>query len=196
MKDPKLSPHDAVVIFADLQGGIVDLPLTVPRSKLARAAGALARLAELFDIPTFALTLPKRDGGHAGVIPEITTHRSRVRHIRRSRPDSFENVEFARAIEDTGRRTLLVCGIATEIVVHWLVLSGLANGYRVHVVVDACGGLGVRSEEAALRRFEAAGAVMTSVYTLCGEFAGDIDSPTGHAAVEICYELIAPDPGA
>ena len=191
MENPKLSPHDAVVIFADLQVGIVDLPLTVPGARLARFAGGLARLAELFDIPTIALTIPKRGtSGLSVVIPEITTTRSKYQHIQRTRPDSFENADIVNAIQATGRRTLIVCGVATEIVVHWLVLSGLANGYKVQVVVDVCGGLSARSEEAALRRFVAAGAIMTSVYTLSGEFAGDMSQPLGLDTIGVCYDLI------
>jgi nicotinamidase-related amidase len=31
---------------------------------------------------------------------------------------------------------LIVCGVATEICVNWLVLSGLANGYSVYVVTS------------------------------------------------------------
>jgi nicotinamidase-related amidase len=80
--------------------------------------------------------------------------------------------------------------VATEIVVQWLVLSGLANGYKVHVAVDACGGLSPRSEDASLRRFEAAGAVLTSVFSLTGEFAGDMTQPLGREVIEVCYRLI------
>jgi nicotinamidase-related amidase len=190
MTNPKLSPHDAIVIFADLQSGIVNLPLTVDPNELARSAHGLATLAELFDIPTLALTIPKRDGGESVVIPPITETRSKYQHIQRTTPDSFENADIRAAIEQSGRRTLVVCGVATEIVVHWLVLSGLANDYQVYVVVDACGGLGVRSEEAAFKRFVAAGAKLTSVVSLSGEFAGDMSQPTGRDAIEVCYQLI------
>ena len=183
----KLAHSDAIVIFADLQHGIADLPLTVSTAELLKSVHGLARLAEIWDIPTIALTIPKRAGGPSIVVPQITETRSRVTHIQRTTPDSFENAEIRQALEATGRKTLVVCGVATEIVVQWLVLSGLANGYKVHVIVDACGGLGQRSEQAAFRRFEAAGAVMTSVVSLSGELAGDMSQPIGRETIEVVY---------
>jgi nicotinamidase-related amidase len=188
--NPKLQVNDAVVIFADLQHGITDLPLTVPTAELLRSVQGLATLAEIFDMPTLTLTIPKRGGGPSVVVSQITETRSKFKHIQRTTPDSFENAEIRQAIEATGRKTLLVCGVATEIVVQWLVLSGIANGYKVHVVVDACGGLGQRSEAASFKRFEAAGAVMTSVVALSGEIAGDMSQPIGRDAIEVVYRHI------
>lgn len=186
----KLRPEDAILVFGDLQIGITDLPLTNPQEDLRRSARGLARLGEIFDIPTIALTIPKRGGGAPQIIPEVTETRTTFTHVQRVTPDSFENAEFRKAVEATGRKTLIVCGIATEIVVHWLVLSAIAEGYRVYLVVDACAGLGVRSEEAALRRFEAAGAVMTSVVSLAGELSGDFTKSVGFEAIEVVYDLI------
>jgi hypothetical protein len=188
--DHKLSPDDVVVIFGDLQYGIADLRLTVPTSELLRSAQALARLAEVFDMPTLMLTIPKRGGGSAVVLPDITGARTQYKQIQRSTCDSFLNAEIREAIEATGRKTLVVCGVLTEIVVQWLVLSGIANGYKVHVVIVACGGLAERSEQAALRRFEAAGAVLTSFVSLAGEVAGDFRQSPGSDVVEIIYQFM------
>jgi hypothetical protein len=190
MIDPKLSSSEAVFVFADLHKGIVELPLTTTPAELLRAVEGLATLAELFDIPTFALSIPKLTGEEPEIVPELSGVRKHYKHLQRTSPDAFEHEAIRDAIASTGRRTLVVSGIATEVVVHWLVISGLANGYRVYVVADACGGLGVRSEEAAFRRFVAAGAIMTSVASLAGELAGDFTRPIGRAAVEVIYKMI------
>jgi hypothetical protein len=195
LEHPKASVHklradDAILVFGDLQQGITDLPLTICEQDLKRSAWALSRLAELFDIPTIALCIPKGGDTHPTLIPEITSTRIRLQQIMRTRPDSFENDDFRQAVEATGRKTLIVGGVATEIVVQWLVLSGIARGYRVYLVVDACGGLSERSEAAALRRFEAAGAVMTSVVSLAGEISGDFNAPPGSEAIAVVYQLI------
>jgi hypothetical protein len=190
MTDPKLSSSDAVVIFADLQAEIVSLPLTVDPAVLRRSAGGLATLAELFDLPTFVITMPKRDGGELEVIPEVVNTRTTYRHLPRTTPDSFDNEAIRDALAEVGRSTLIVCGVATEIVVQWLVLSGRANGYQVHVVTDACGGLSPRTEQAALTRFMSAGAVLTSVASLAGELAGDMTRSPGKDAVDVIYQMI------
>jgi hypothetical protein len=190
MTDSKLSPSDAVVIFADLQTEIVGLPLTVDPNDLRRSAGGLAQLAELFDLPTLVITLPQREGGELQVIPEVVNTRTNYRHLARTTPDSFDNQAIRDAIAESGRSTLVVCGVATEIVVQWLVLSGRANGYEVHVVTDACAGLSARTEAASLMRFHAAGAVMTSVASLAGELAGDMTRSPGKDAVDVIYRMI------
>jgi hypothetical protein len=196
MIDPKLSPSDAIVVFADLHKGIVDLPLTVPRSELLRSVEGLATLAELFDMPTFLLAIPKLTQQEVEFVPEITATRKRFTHLQRTSPDSFEHAPIRDALAATGRKTLIVSGVATEIVVHWLVLSGLANGYKVYVVADACGGLATRSEQAALQRFAAAGATMTSVVSLAGEISGDFTKPLGRAAIDVVYRMMGvPMPG-
>jgi nicotinamidase-related amidase len=191
MSSHKLRADDAILVFGDLQNGITDLPLTIGEQDLKRSAWALSRFAELFDIPTIALCIPKSGDTSPTIIPEITETRSSLQQITRSRPDSFENDVFRQAVEATGRKTLIVGGVATEIVVLWLVLSGIARGYRVYVVADACGGLSERSEAATLRRFEAAGAVMTSVFSLAGEISGDFTAPPGSEAIAVVYQLIA-----
>jgi hypothetical protein len=191
MSSHKLRADDAILVFGDLQNGITDLPLTIKEADLRRAAKALARLGELFDLPTIALCIPKGGDTDPTIISEITGTRTRLRKIMRTRPDPFENDAFREAIEATGRRTLVVCGVATEIVVQWLVLSGIARGYTVHLVADACGGLGMRSEAAALRRFEVAGAVMASVVSLAGEISGDFTVSPGSEAIAAVYQLIA-----
>ncbi|NMO01906.1 isochorismatase family protein [Gordonia sp. TBRC 11910] len=190
MTDPKLKPADAIVVFADLQSEIVALPLTVDAGALRRSAAGLAKLAELFDMPTVVITMPKRDGGQAQVIPEVVSVRTNYRHFQRTTPDSFDNDLIRAALAEYSRPTLIVCGVATEIVVQWLALSGRANGYQVHLVTDACAGLSTRTEAAALARLTAAGVVMTSVVGLAGELAGDMTRSPGKDAVDVIYTLL------
>lgn len=190
MIDPKLSPSDAIFVFADIHAGIVDLPLTVPREELLRAVEGLAELAELFDIPSFALSIPSLTLKEVEFVPEVTEKRKKLTHLQRTSPDSFEHAAIRDAFAATGRKTLVVSGIATEVVVHWLVVSGRANGYNVYVVTDACGGLSTRSEQAALARFTSVGATMTSVAALAGELSGDFTRPLGRAAIEVVYKMI------
>jgi hypothetical protein len=56
-------------------------------------------------------------------------------------------------------------------------------------VIDACGGMSQRTEEAALRRIAKSGASTVSVMTLAGELAGDFREPKGQQAIGILYEM-------
>lgn len=92
---------------------------------------------------------------------------------------SPKDIEAFRSKPEIGKKTLLIAGVATEIIVQHSALSGAAHGYHVEVVVDACGGLSPRTEDAALRRLTQAGVVTTSVASIAGQLAGDFTQPKG-----------------
>ena len=68
-------------------------------------------------------------------------------------------------------------------------LTASDQGYRVYVVLDACGGMSERTEQAALLRMAKAGATTVSVMTLAGEMAGDFREAKAQQAIGILYEM-------
>jgi nicotinamidase-related amidase len=183
-----LDPSQTVVLFADLQAGIIELSATNEVTRLRRAVSALAKLARLFDIPAVVTTAPGRDGA-ARVTPEIAAALGELPAHTRNTTDAFLHAPTRDAIISTGRRTLLVCGVASEIIVEHSALSAAAQGFQVQIVVDACGGLSLRTEDAALRRMTQAGIVTTSIASISGQLAGDFTQPKGGQAVGILYEM-------
>jgi nicotinamidase-related amidase len=184
-----LDPHDTIVLFADLQEGIVELSATTDLARLRRAVAAVAKLAALFDIPTIVTTAPAPGG--ARVMPEIAEVLGELPQHVHTTTDAFTHAPTREAIEHLGRKTLLVAGVATEVIVQHSALSGLARGFQVQVIVDACGGLAQRTEEAALGRLTQAGVVTTSVASLAGQLAGDFTKPKGSQALAVVYEMAA-----
>jgi Isochorismatase family len=181
--------EDAIVLFADLQEGISDLPLTVELNRLRSSVRALAQLAKVFSLSVIVSTVPGRDGGAAKVMPVIGEILGDIRAYQRTTPASFANEAIASAAAATGRKTILVSGVATEVAVLFACLSALQRGYHVQIVVDACGGISSRTEDGALRRLTAAGVTPTSVPGLAGELAGDFSQPKGQAAISVLYEM-------
>jgi nicotinamidase-related amidase len=92
------------------------------------------------------------------------------------------------ALSASGRRVLVLSGVASEIVVQRTALAALAAGYGVMLAVDACGGIDARTEDAAWRRIGAAGGVTTSVTTLAAELAGDFTREPGPSTLALMYE--------
>jgi nicotinamidase-related amidase len=177
-----------VVLFADLQAGIIELAATNELARLRRAVSALAKLARLFDIPAIVTTAPA-EGGRPRVTPEIAAALGDLPQHMRTTTDAFLHAPTRDAIEKTGRNTLLIAGVATEIIVQHSALSGAARGLQVQVVVDACGGLSARTEDAAFRRLVQAGVVTTSIASIAGQLAGDFTQPKGGQAIGILYEM-------
>ncbi len=182
-----LDPENAVVLFADLQAGIIELGATNELSRLRRAIAALAKLAHLFEMPAIVTTAPSEGG--AMVTPEIAAALGELSRHERNTTDAFTHGATRDAIVRTGRKTLLVAGVATEIIVQHSCLSALAHGFHVQVVVDACGGLSARTEDAAFRRLVQAGVVTTSIASLAGQLARDFTEPQGSNAMSVLYEM-------
>jgi hypothetical protein len=185
----KISPQDAVVLFADLQSGIVELTQTNPLDRLKTRVLALAKLAKLLDMPAIVSGIRGEDGTPARVIPEIAEGLGALPTRHRTTCDSFLNEEIVSAIKATGRQTLLISGVATELAVQLPALTASDQGYKVYVVLDACGGVSERTEQAALLRMVKAGATTVSVLTLAGELAGDFREAKAQQAIGILYEM-------
>ena len=146
------------------------------------------KLARLFDIPAIVTTAPTADGAPR-VVPEVTDSLGDLPLHTRTTTDAFLHAPTREAIAGTGRRTVLIAGVATEIIVQHSALSALGHGFDVQVVVDACGGLSARTEDAALRRLVQAGVVTTSMASLAGQLAGDFTQPKAGQALGILYEM-------
>lgn len=190
MKHSKIEVSDTLVLFADLQAGIADLPLTVPYARLQKGVLALSRLAHLLGMPAIVSAVKGQDGSPAKIMAEIAQGLGELPIHYRTTADSFENQAIKQAIEATGRKTILIAGAATELAIQLPALSGSDLGYRVFIVIDAVAGISERTEDAALRRIAQAGASTVSIATLSGELAGDFSQPTAQQAIGILFEMV------
>jgi nicotinamidase-related amidase len=188
MSSSRILANEALVLFADLQTGIADLPLTVAPERLKKGVLALAKLARLFEIPAIVTAIPGADGT-ASMMPEIEEGYGPLPTHYRTTADSFLNDAIAAAIKTSGRTTILISGVATELAVQLPALTGVDLGYRTFVVVDACGGTSERTEQAALSRITANGGSTVSVITLAGELAGDFRQPKAQEAIGILFSM-------
>ena len=191
MSNSRIVASDTLVLFADLQEGIADLPLTVTLPQLKKSVLALAKLAKLFDLPVFVTAVPGQDGA-AKILPEIEEGYGKLPTHYRTTADSFLNPEIAAAVKATGRNTILLSGVATELAVLLPALTGADLGYRTFVVLDACGGTSERTEQAALHRILANGGSTTAVISLAGELAGDFRTAKAQEAVGILFSMAKP----
>ncbi len=185
----RIVASDCVLLFADLQAGIVDLSRTRPLDKLRKSVAGLATLAKIYAMPFVVSGVRGADGAEPPMLAEIEQALGSYPVHYRTTCDSFRNAGIVEAIRATGRKTLLIAGVATELAVQLPALTATAQGYRVFVVLDACGGVDERSEDAALRRIAQAGASTVSVFTLAGELIEDLQQPPAEQAVGVLYGM-------
>jgi nicotinamidase-related amidase len=191
MKTQAIDPNDSLVLFADLQQGIIELTRTLPIDRLRKGVKGLAKLAKILGLPIIVSAVAGEDGKPAVITPEIEAAYGNYPIHHRTTANSLLNTEILAAIKDSGRHTLLIAGVATELAVQLPATTAAEQGLRAVLVVDACGGMSERTEQAALARIAQAGATTTSVMTLAGELAGDFRQPSAQAAIGVVFEMAA-----
>jgi len=185
----RIDPSDTVLLFVDLQTGIVELSKTVPVDRLANGVLGLSRLAKIFGMPAIVSGVAGQNGAGPKMIPQLADGIGAYSVHERTTADSFCNEVIVAAVKATGRQTLLISGVSSEVAVQLPALSAADFGYRVFIVVDACGGMSERTEQAAFDRIIKAGGNTVSVMGLAGELAGDFRSAEAQAAIGILYEM-------
>lgn len=183
---PSPARDTVAVLFLDLQVDIVPNSRTRTRAQLECAAGGVAQLAALHGLPAFLSAVPP--GG--AFLEAVTAHLPGAEPRMRLETSAFADAGLVADLAASGRSVLVLAGVASEIVVQRTALDALAAGYAVHVLVDACGGVDARTEDAAWRRIIAAGGVTSSAITLAAELTGDFTSAEGGATLGIMYGLI------
>lgn len=185
----RINPDDAVLLFVDLQAGIVELSRTIALDRLKKGVHGLSKLARIFGIPAIVSGVPGQSGAAPTMIAEIAEGVGEYPVHLRTTADSFRNDAIVAAIKATKRKTLLISGVSSEVAVQLPALTAADMGYRVFVVADACGGVSERSEQAAFQRIGNNGGALVSVMTLSGELAGDFRSAAAQSAIEVLYEM-------
>jgi hypothetical protein len=178
--------ENAAVLFLDLQDEIVKNSRTLSLERLRRVGGALAKLVALHHIPHELSAVPSGGAYLTSVLEPLGKPEPRMR----TQTTAFADEGLVRALRVSGRRVLVLAGVASEIVVLRTALDAIAAGYAVQVAVDACGGADARTEDAAWRRIISAGGVTTSVTTFAAELTGDFSTELGGATLNIVYETL------
>lgn len=173
-----LERENAALVLIDLQAGHLPAIQTLAPAQLRQNAVLLTRIARLYDVPIL-LTGAKQPLPEGTFLPEITALPGTSGVIERSVVNAWDAPELVRAVEATGRRHLILAGVALEIGVLFPALSALAAGYAVSVVVDAVGTTDPRIEFGAMLQLAQAGASLVSCASVGMALQHDLAAPSG-----------------
>lgn len=189
MQNPShLLAADVQLLFCDLQKQIVARSKTTKPESLKRSAAVLAQLATVFALPVTMSVVP--EGNEAPeLIAELAKAVPEAPQLLRANASPFLDEKTRKALAASGRKTLVIAGFATEVVVLHAVTGAIEAGYRVLVPVDACGGMSERRETAALRQIEVFGGEVTSIVTLATALAPDFTTELGKQMFATIQEL-------
>ncbi|MEQ8993339.1 MAG: isochorismatase family protein, partial [Pseudomonadales bacterium] len=108
------------------------------------------------------------------LVPELTETFPDAPYIARpGNINAWDNEDFVKAVEATGRRQLIIAGVVTEVCVAFPALSAIEAGYEVFVVTDASGTFNPVTRDAAWLRMQSAGAQLMTWFAVACELHRD-----------------------
>lgn len=172
-QDQLLTPQNAALIVIDYQPVQVNSIASMDRQLLVNHIVGTARAAVAYRLPIVHSTVNVKTGMNKPPIGQLRKVLGDYPTYDRTTINSWEDVEFKKAVEATGRKKLIMTALWTEACLTFPALDALREGYEVYVVADAVGGTSVTAHEMALRRIEQAGGQMISVAQLFCELQRD-----------------------
>ena len=163
---------NSVLILIDHQPWVAFSVKSIDAGLLVNNLAGLAASAQALAVPVILTTVGASGGvlqdppikGLAEVIPDVTP-------IDRVSTNAWEDIRGA--VEATGRRTLLMAGLWTEVCLAQTAVSAMAEGYRVFFVSDCSGGMSVAAHEDAKKRLVQAGATPINWVAVICEWTPD-----------------------
>lgn len=171
--DHLLTPENSAFIIIDYQPIQVSSIRSMDKQDLIFNIVSTTKAALNYNLPIIHSTVNVESGRNRPPIPEIQEVLGHLPTYDRTTINSWEDVEFKKAVEATGRKKLIMTALWTEACLAFPALDALKEGYDVYVVVDAVGGTSKAAHKAALRRIEQAGGKLISKTQLYCELQRD-----------------------
>jgi nicotinamidase-related amidase len=171
--DPLLTPQNSALVVIDYQPRQVQAVTSIDHDLLSRNIVSVARLAKAHSLPVVLSTVNVVANGAPPTLPELKDVLSDSAEIDRTSINAWEDVDFRRAVEATGRKKLIMTALWTEVCLAFPALDVLRAGYEVFPVVDAVGGTSPEAHRAGLERIVQAGAQPIGWVSLACELQRD-----------------------
>jgi nicotinamidase-related amidase len=171
--DHLLTPKNAAFIVIDYQPVQVNSIASMERQRLVSNIVRASKAALIYELPIVHSTVNVQSGINKPPIAPLREALDKVPVYDRTSINAWEDIEFRKAVEATGRKKLIMAALWTEACLTFPALDAMREGYEVYAVADAVGGTSVTAHEMALRRIEQAGAKMISVTQLFCELQRD-----------------------
>jgi len=167
-----IDANDAVMLLIDHQAGLFQLVRDMDQTVLRNNVTALAKISKLGNLPTFT-TASVPQGPNGPLIPEIHECNPQAIYIPRTgQINAWDNPEYVKAIEKTGRKTLIMAGTLTSVCMAFPALSAVEAGYKVFCVIDASGNHSKMATETTIARMAQAGVFPTDTFAVMSEIMG------------------------
>ena len=172
LADHLITPENSAFLFIDYQPAQLAAVRSMDHALLVKNAVSTVRSIKTFGVPVVHSTVNVASG-QGPTLPELAGLLTDDKPLDRTTVNSWEDIEFVRAVHATGRRKLIICALWTEICMAFTALDALREGYEVYPVVDAIGGTSPEAHRAGLDRVIQAGGQPVSWVSLAVELQRD-----------------------
>ncbi|MDK9353994.1 hydrolase [Propionibacterium freudenreichii] len=169
VSDELLTPENSAFVLIDYQPTQVDSINSMDRAKLIDNIAVTTKIIQTYKVPVVLSTVNVANGRNKDTIPQLKELLPGVPSYDRTAINAWEDADFKKAVEATGRKKLIIAALWTEACLTFPTLDAIREGYEVYPVVDAVGGTSVEALQTALRRVEQAGAQLISIAQLACE---------------------------
>ena len=171
----RLTSSNAALLLIDHQVGLFTGVRDIPVAELKHNVVALAKAAKVLGVPIIVTaTSPEMWGP---VIPELRDALPGISIINRTTVNAFDEPRFAKAVEATGRKKLIIAGVSTEVCLAFPAIYATGIGYDAYAVIDASGTFSETKRITGLLRMVQAGVIVTDYATVAVEMLKDNASP-------------------
>ncbi|MGB7158043.1 MAG: isochorismatase family protein [Tepidisphaeraceae bacterium] len=185
-----LDPNDTVVLLLDHQTGLFQTVKDVPLRDLRANTVVLAKIAELAKAPII-YTASEPGGSNGPIMDELAAAAPNAKYVaRKGEISAWDNADFVKAVEATGRKTVVMAGVWTSVCVVFPALQAKADGYKVYTVMDASGDMSQMASDATLARLTQAGVIPVTTNVVLCEFQRTWNRPDAAEWGALYSELV------
>ena len=181
MKRYQLDATDSLLVVVDVQERLA--AVMTERERVVANVRRLIGGARILGVPT--LHTEQYPKGLGGTVPELAGELGDAPPVEKLTFDCCGEPAFLEAIEATGRRTAVVCGMEAHVCVLQTVLGLLELGLTVHVAADAVCSRDERNARTALDLVRDAGAAVTVTETVLYQWLVRAGTPEFRAVLKL-----------
>ena len=168
MKSLKVKKEDAVFVAIDLQERL--LPAMAETEKVTDACVRLAKGVKVLGVP--AIVTQQYTKGLGATVAPFAEALGEYTLVEKTDFSAAGVPEFKAALEATGKKSVILCGVEAHVCVLETALDLLEAGYNVFVVNDAVSSRKLSDKNCALVRAAAAGAWVVTYESVLFEMLG------------------------
>ncbi|MDJ0513761.1 MAG: isochorismatase family protein [Methyloceanibacter sp.] len=168
----ELTPENCTFLMVDHQVGLMQFLSSIDPMLLKNNILGHAKTAKAMNIPVVMGTSWPQ-GPNGPTMPELKALFPEVEVIDRPFVNFWNDEASREAVEATGRKKLVISGLATEVCAAFPAIAALRDGYETYVVMDASADFHPFIQQVTMTRLAAAGVIVTTWVAVLAELAAN-----------------------